>query len=33
MPGLYVQQADTLYDEQLGFCTDEVPFNPSGHVL
>ena len=31
IPGLYVQDVDGLYDEELGFLFDAVPFNPSGY--
>lgn len=33
MPGLYVQDADGLYDDDLGFCIEEFPYNPSAHVI
>ena len=33
VPGLYVQDADGLYDAELGFLVDEVPYNPSANVV
>lgn len=33
MPGLYVQDADTLYDQTLGFNIRDVPYNPSANVF
>jgi CRISPR-associated endonuclease/helicase Cas3 len=32
MPGLYVQDADDLYDDSLGFLLQNIPFNPSANV-
>lgn len=33
MPGLYVQEADDLYDDDLGFLLQDIPFNPSANVI
>jgi CRISPR-associated endonuclease/helicase Cas3 len=33
MPGLYVQDADDLYDDDLGFLLQDIPFNPSANVI
>jgi CRISPR-associated endonuclease/helicase Cas3 len=33
MPGLYLQDADGLYDDDLGFLLQDIPFNPSGNVF
>lgn len=33
MPGLYVQEADGLYDDDLGFLLQDIPFNPSANVI
>lgn len=33
MPGLYVQDADDLYDDALGFLLQDIPFNPSANVI
>jgi CRISPR-associated endonuclease/helicase Cas3 len=32
MPGLYVQEADGLYDPRRGFTNDDDNFNPTGNV-
>jgi len=32
IPGLYVQDADGLYDAELGFLIDDIPYNPSANV-
>lgn len=33
MPGLYVQEADGLYDPRRGFTNDDDNFNPTGNVI
>ena len=33
IPGLYVQDADDLYDEYLGFFAHDIPFNPTANVI
>jgi CRISPR-associated endonuclease/helicase Cas3 len=33
MPGLFVQEADDLYDTDLGFLVQDIPFNPSANVI
>ena len=33
MPGLYVQEADDLYDDTLGWLGDDNRFNPSRNVI
>ena len=33
MPGLYMQDADDLYDNDLGFLLQDIPFNPSANVI
>jgi CRISPR-associated endonuclease/helicase Cas3 len=33
MPGLYAQDADDLYDDDLGFVLQVIPLNPSANVI
>ena len=33
LPGLYVQDADDLYDKNLGFVSHDIPFNPSAYLI
>lgn len=33
VPGIYVQDADDLYDDDLGFLLQDIPFNPSANVI
>jgi CRISPR-associated endonuclease/helicase Cas3 len=32
MPGLYVQDVDDMYDDDLGFLLDSIPNNPAAYV-